>query len=585
MYANEPVPRERLIEELWRDAVPRTVNSVLNVYLSRLRRLLADGAGEQLLATHAAGYVLNVRPEELDARRFEALLERGRQELAGGEAERAAATLRDALALWRGPALADLVFESFAQTEIARLEELRLTALDARIEADLALGREDSLVAELETLVAAHPFREGLRAQLMLALYHSGRQAEALETYRRARRTFSEELGIEPGPRLQELEGAILRHDPSLVAPGSEAPRIREEEGTEEVRKTRLPTRRTLALATVLGLVIAAAVVAAVRESTGRSSVTVQLAGESVAVIDPGTDKIVGEVPVGGKPSGPAVGEGSVWVGNRDDNTLLRIDARSLDIVRTIGLGVAPTDVELGAGSVWVLSDWALLRIDPAINAVVATVRLPRGSSQARWTHMEVGATAVYVCRCVPIPTRGLVRIDPVTRDITYVREGPVGQIAYGEGALWALTGYEADTIERIDPKSKAVVATISLERVGELHGYRPRIAVGEGAIWVASRQSLWRINPATNRFVGSVPVGIEAQGSFAAGKAEGSVAAGYGSVWIMSFGDGVLLRVDPESQTVAKTIPLGTLIYPANLDAIAAGEGAVWIAVTSFVS
>jgi hypothetical protein len=101
----------------------------------------------------------------------------------------------------------------------------------------------------------------------------------------------------------------------------------------------------------------------------------------------------------------------------------------------------------------------------------------------------------------------------------------------------------------------------------------------------VASRQSLWRINPATNRFVGSVPVGIEAQGSFAAGKAEGSVAAGYGAVWIMSFGDRVLLRVDPESQTVAKTIPLCTLIYPANLDAIAAGEGAVWIAVTSFAS
>jgi hypothetical protein len=115
---------------------------------------------------------------------------------------------------------------------------------------------------------------------------------------------------------------------------------------------------------------------------------------------------------------------------------------------------------------------------------VVATVRLPRGSGQERWTHLEVGPTAVYVCRCVPIPARGLVRIDPVTRDITYVREGPVEQIAYGERALWALTGYEADTIERLDPESKAVVATIPLERVGELHGYRPRIAVGEGAIW-----------------------------------------------------------------------------------------------------
>ena len=168
----------------------------------------------------AAGYVLRVPPERLDVRRFEDLLEQGRRELASGQTERASLTLRDALALWRGPALADLAFEPFAQTEITRLEELRVAALEARIEADLALGRQDSLVAELETLVSAHPYREGLRAQLMLALYRSGRQAEALETYRRARRTFSEELGIEPGLRLRELEGAILRHDSSLETPG-----------------------------------------------------------------------------------------------------------------------------------------------------------------------------------------------------------------------------------------------------------------------------------------------------------------------------------------------------------------------------
>ena len=128
--------------------------------------------------------MLHVPPEGLDARRFETLLETGRRQLASGETTRASVTLRDALALWRGPALADLAFEPFAQSEIARLEELRLTAIESRIEADLALGRQDALVAELETLVAAHPYREGLRAQLMLALYRSGRQAEALETYR-----------------------------------------------------------------------------------------------------------------------------------------------------------------------------------------------------------------------------------------------------------------------------------------------------------------------------------------------------------------------------------------------------------------
>ena len=576
VHANEPIPRERLIEELWGDAAPKTVNAILNVYLSRLRRLLADGTGEQLLLTQAAGYVLSVPPEGLDARRFEALLERGRRELASGEAGRASLTLRDALALWRGPALADLAFEPFAQTEIARLEELRLAALEARIEADLALGHQDSLVAELETLVAAHPFREGLRAQLMLALYRSGRQAEALEMYRRARRTFSEELGIEPGPRLQELEGAILRHDSSLELPGSEVLRGEEEWAETVLEKRRLPTRGILALAAALGLVIAAAVVAAVRELSDGSSVPVQLTGESVAVIDPGTGTIVGEIPVGGRPAGPAVGEGSVWVGNRDDNTLLRIDAGSLDVVRAMGLSVAPTDVELGAGSVWVLSDWALLRVDPAINDVVDTVPLPQGNGQQRWSHMEVGANAVFVCTCAAGPGT-VIRIDAATLSVEAVRRSPVWMIAYGEGALWALTG-ELDTIERIDPRTNAVVETIPLGRIGESGtGWRYRMAVGQGAIWVLAPASLWRIDSTTKRFVGSVPLGRSEEGS--------SVATGAGAVWVVK-PDGILLRVDPDSQTVAKTIPLGRLVYPADLwDALAVGEGSVWVAVTSFAS
>jgi DNA-binding SARP family transcriptional activator/DNA-binding beta-propeller fold protein YncE len=576
VHANEPIPRERLIEELWADAAPKTVNAVLSVYLSRLRRLLADGTGEQLLLTQAAGYVLSVPPEGLDARRFEALLERGRRELASGEAGRASLTLRDALALWRGPALADLAFEPFAQTEIARLEELRLAALEARIEADLALGHQDSLVAELQTLVAAHPFREGLRAQLMLALYRSGRQAEALEMYRRARRTFREELGIEPGPGLRELEGAILRHDSSLEPPGSEVLR-RGEEWTETMReKRRLPRRGTLALAAALGLVAVAAVVAAVRDSSGRSSAPVQLAGESVAVIDPETDTIIGEVPVGGKPAGLAVGEGSVWVGNREDNTLLEIDPRSLDLVQTIGLPVAPTDVEVGAASVWVLSDWALLRVDPAINDVVDTVPLPQGNGQQRWSHLEVGANAVFVCTCATGPGT-VIRIDAATLSFEAVRRSPIWMIAYGEGALWALTG-ESDSIDRIDPKTSAVVETISLGRIGESGtGWRFRMAAGEGAIWALAPASLWRIDSTTKRVVGSVTLERSEEGS--------SVATGDGAVWVVK-PDGILLRVDPDSQSVAKTIPLGTLIYPADpYDALAVGEGSVWVAVTSFAS
>jgi len=450
-----------------------------------------------------------------------------------------------------------------------------LTALETRIEGDLALGRQDSLVAELETLVAAYPYREGLRAQLMLALYRSGRQAEALETYRRARRAFSEELGIEPGPRLQELEGAILRHDSSLVAPGSEAPQAREAESIETVRQwPRFLSRRTVALAAALVLVIATPLVVVARDSSSRSPAPVELVGESVAVIDPGTDTIVGEIPVGGRPAGPAVGEGSVWVGNRDDNTLLRIDPRSLE-VRAIGLGVAPTDVEVGAGSVWVLSDWALLRVDPATHDVVATLPLPRDISQRGWTHMEIGGNAVFVCSCFG-PPGPVIRVNAAATSFVTVRRSPVWMIAYGEGALWTITGWEQDTIERIHPKTNAVVETIPLGRIGETHGWRHRMAVGEGAIWVSAPASLWRIDPATTRFTGSVQLGHSG---------EGSVATGEGAVWVASL-DGIVLRVDPDSQTVAKTIPLGTLVYPADpWDTIAVGEGSVWVAVTSFAS
>lgn len=573
MHANEPVPRERLIEDLWGDAAPKTVNAALSVYLSRLRRLLVDGTGEQLLLTQAAGYVLQVPPDKLDVHRFKALLERGRRELAGGEAERASATLREALALWRGPPLADLALEPFAQSEIARLEELRLAALEARIEADLALGRQDSLVPELETLVAAHPYREGLPAQLMLALYRTGRQAEALETYRRARRTFSEELGLEPGPRLRELEGAILRHDSSLETPRPVGLRTQAEESTEMVRQQRrFPARRTLALATALVLAIAAALVAAARDPSGGAPAPLELVGDSVAVIDPETDSIVGEIPVGGRPTGPAVGEGSVWVGNRDDNTLLRIDPRSLDVVRTIGLGVTPTEVEVGAGSVWVLSDWALLRVDPSINDVVDTIPLPRDSGQRRWSDMEAGANAVFLSG----RAEAVIRIDSGATSFASVRRPPVWAIAYGEDALWAITGYELDTIERIDPNTNAV-ETIPLGRIGETSGWRYRMAVGEGAIWVLAPTSLWRIDSTTKRFVGSVPLGHSEEGS--------SVATGDGAVWVAN-PEGILLRVDPDSQSVAKTIPLGTLIYPADpYDALAVGEGSVWVAVTSFAS
>jgi DNA-binding SARP family transcriptional activator len=225
LHANEVVPTDRLLEALWGDRLPDSGPTALQVRVSQLRKALGRARSSGIVLTRPPGYVLEVGPEAIDARRFERLLLVGRAELADQEPERAAATLGAALALWRGPALAEFTYEPFAQPEIARLEELRLVAVEERGDAELACGRHEGLVAELEALVAEHPLRERLRRQLMLGLYRSGRQADALDAYRDARRALVDGLGIEPGEELRRLEQAILRQDPALAAPRQPSPR------------------------------------------------------------------------------------------------------------------------------------------------------------------------------------------------------------------------------------------------------------------------------------------------------------------------------------------------------------------------
>ena len=198
---NEVVSTDHLVDELWGAHPPKQALNTIQYYVSKLRKTL----GPDRIVTRPPGYLIRVEPEELDLERFERLVTEGSAE-----------SLQEAQALWRGPALADLAYESFAQEETARLEELRLTAQERRIDADLERGRSADLVGELEQLTAQHPLRERLRGLLMLALYRSGRQAEALAVYQAARSALVEELGIEPAPALQELERAILRQDPSL---------------------------------------------------------------------------------------------------------------------------------------------------------------------------------------------------------------------------------------------------------------------------------------------------------------------------------------------------------------------------------
>lgn len=217
LNANEVVSTDRLVDELWGERPPATAEHALQVYVSQLRKALGDGA--TALLTRPPGYLARVARDELDLHQFERLV----SEADGTEPARAATMLREALALWRGPPLADLAYERFAQHAIRRLDELRLASLEKRIDADLALGRHADLIAELEKLISEHPLRERLRGQLMLALYRCGRQADALAAYQTTRQALVDGLGIEPSPPLRELEQAILRQDRSLelaAAPG-----------------------------------------------------------------------------------------------------------------------------------------------------------------------------------------------------------------------------------------------------------------------------------------------------------------------------------------------------------------------------
>jgi DNA-binding SARP family transcriptional activator len=239
LHANEVVAVDRLVDQLWGEKAPRNAAGALHTHVSRLRKEL----GPEVVARQAWGYVLRVEPGGLDLERFERLT----AEAENCPASERAAKLREALGLWRGPPLEDLAFEPALAREIARLEELRLTVLENRIDADLEAGNQAGLVAELEGLIAEYPLRERLRGQLILALYRCGRQAEALEVYRETRRVLADELGLEPSPELRELERAILQHDPALRAsPGSTVMVV--ESGVRPGRRRRLYIGTALAL-------------------------------------------------------------------------------------------------------------------------------------------------------------------------------------------------------------------------------------------------------------------------------------------------------------------------------------------------
>ena len=547
LNANRVVASERMIELLWGERPPATAATALHGHISSLRKAL----GPDVIATRAPGYVLELGTGELDLERFERLRAEGRDALERGDPGAAAEQLRAALGLWRGEALTDIGFEPFVQAEAARLEGLRLDAVQDRIDADLTTGRAGELVGELERLVAAEPLRERFWAQLMLALYRSGRQAEALDAYRRARHTLVSELGIEPGPELRDLERRILAHDPTL----GRGPRV-------PTPLRRSPNAR-LALV-LIGLAAVGVVVTALLLFGGDSGGPA-VPADSVAIIDLRRNAVVGSIPVLQDPGPIAAGAGFVWAINLDSESVSRIDPEARRLVGTTGVGEVPSNVAGAPGEVWILDrcsggePGSLLHIytaagggielDETISLANLTPKHGTGAGSLP-TAARCGLAAAGLSAWVATNTPpGLVRVDydraaarsSVAKAIALARAPSA--IAVGAGSVWAIDG-EQGVVRRIDPDSGKVLRIIRA-------GNAPvAIAVGEGAVWVANGEddSVSRIDPRTSSVTKAISVGEQ----------PAAVATGGGSVWVANSGDGSVSRIDPRTNRVIDVLAVG---------------------------
>jgi YVTN family beta-propeller protein len=752
--ANRVVPRPRLIDALWGDHPPERAANALQVYVSQLRKVI----GRDRIETRPSGYLIHVDEGELDLGRFLRLVEDARESSSADSAR----GLREALQLWRGPPFADLGDLPFVEAERRRLDELRLSALERRVEADIELGLHADVVAELESLVHEHPLRERVRGQLMLALYRSGRQAEALEVYRSGRRIMIEELGLEPGETLRRLERAILAQDESLAAPQASTPprvaaraavptgtvtllitdierstrlvnelgsaygtlleqhrsllraelerhggleierqadaflyafrRARDavsggvalqragaaavwpqgatvkvrigihtgepalaaggyhglevvraarisaaahggqilvsgaarelvgdalpevsfvDLGAHELRGVEQPQRifqavapglresfpplrsvdaaRVLAtegredelaaaaqaavgaeerrvrvfrrsrLAALIGAVLVAGAAAGMGLALTSGSPATRVAANSVAVLDPLTGRLVGDVPVGQRPVAIAADESAVWVANADDETVSRIDPHTRKVVATIGVGADVSDVAVGFGAVWVAdgNDGTVTRIDPKSNGPAGVLSVGRRNSLEPNPVFSIaaGLGSVWITR-----GNAVVRIDPGTGSVTasFPVPAPVS-MAVGDGALWV--GTQDERLLRLDPRAGKQTGVLALPAPAAA------IAVSADGVWVAldpGEAQVWHVDPSSMAEFGAT-----------AGCCQPiALARDSRSVWV-ALQSGAVWRIDRRSDSIGRLIRIG--LAP---QAVAVDPQGVWVAI-----
>jgi DNA-binding SARP family transcriptional activator/DNA-binding beta-propeller fold protein YncE len=596
LHANEFVSRERLIDELWGVAPPATARKAVNVYVSKLRKTLS-GNGHDPIATADGGYRLVVDSDLLDADRMRSLVARARERMGDGESVAASRLLNEALAFWRGPTLAGLALESVGRDEVAQLDELRLAVVMDRIDCDLAQGRHEQVLGELQLLVREHPLKERLRAQQMLALYRADRQADALEAYQQARHDLIDELGIEPSESLQRLQQAILRHDPALEAPAgtaaangappAAAPSAAAAPAVLPPRShRRRPTLRRRHLVAV-GLAAVAAVAALVAFLSTRgsgpeppSSPVSYTGSDTSVVIDPSTDKFVPGPGGGVKPGPMAVVGNRLWIVTRGNAQIQPYDLRTERETHPFPAGTSPYDIVADANGAWVSQRKPFVTWirhpasyydthQPYATPVTPTqnIRLPlRGAGAEAY-----GGGYLWVIPG-PLSTGNRVALIDV-RHRLFRRTIPLGPglqtsaIAYGYGAAWIAAWdpqHSTAWLERVRAGSPPIVQELETgDGAGPL-----AVAVGDGSVWVAtSRGNLLGIDPKTLKIAHRISMS-DAQPTLLAVVA--------GSVWTANHKTYSVSRVDSEKNKIVHTFPLGS--YRAIPCGIAGIRDAVYV-------
>jgi DNA-binding SARP family transcriptional activator len=500
LHRNTVVSRDRLVEGIWGEAPPVSAGPTLDTYVSRLRKALpADGLGPRLI-TRPPGYLLRVEDGELDLERLEALLDRARSAVASGDHPAAGGLLRAALSLFRGSPLEDLAHTRFAEAEVGRLEELRLGALELRLECDLECGGHAGLVGELESLVVQCPYRERFWAQLMLALYRSGRQGDALLAFDRARQTLTEELGVDPGQPLQRLHQRILRQDPALEAARASAatatiegsppsstsgmedqlsaseqppapvvaePPVGPAPSESRSRRPRIPGGRWRVAAVVsAALVVALVAVLVPRLRPGQpdadtsyapGTVLIDLATRRVIRVIPPTDLAVAAYPI--------FADGHFWVNNWSPSAYVEIDPKTGEILTQISPPARDPNIHrdfdtvtpftVQGDTLWVTSADDVVKMDIGLAREVGRFELDDlGTGSGLAEGVAVGGGSLWVSRDVG---RGqILRLDPITGSVQHAWNNvtPYLNLAYDDGSLWMA---DEHGIARIDAGTNAI--------------------------------------------------------------------------------------------------------------------------------